>query len=306
MGKPMVLRIATRGSRLALWQANHVRDLLRARAPGLAITLVEVVSTGDAVRDRPLAQLGGVGVFTKEVQEAVLAGKADLAVHSLKDLPTATHPELCLAAVPERGPSGDVLLAPAHKTLEQIPAGGQIATSSPRRRAQLLHVRPDLAIVDIRGNVETRVRKLTEPGLDGLVLARAGLERLGLERAITEEMSWEVLLPAVGQGALGIECRAADEVTRALLRGIEHAPSRAAIDAERAFLGILQAGCHAPAAAAAIVASGHLHLRGRVLDRDGRSRIEGAIEGDADTATHLGASLARELVDRGADAILRP
>lgn len=305
MDKTDVLRIATRGSRLALWQANHVRDLLLARAPGLEVTLVEVVSTADAVGDRPLSQLGGFGVFTKEVQEAVLAGKADVAVHSLKDLPTAMHPALCLAAVPERGPSGDVLLAPARKTLNQIPAGGQIATSSPRRRAQLLHVRPDLAIVDIRGNVETRVTKLREPGLDGLVLARAGLRRLGLEREITEELDWEVMLPAVGQGALGIECRVVDEATRALLRGIEHAPSRAAIDAERAFLGILQAGCQAPAAAAAVIDAGCLRLRGRVLGRDGRARIDGSIEGEPLAAAHLGATLARQLVDRGADAILR-
>ena len=204
------LRIGTRGSRLALWQANHVADLLRPLAAPRPVELVEIQTTGDQVRDRPLAQIGGDGLFTKEIQKALQAGAVDLAVHSLKDLPTIPVEGLCLAAVPRRGASGDAFVSLRHRGFDALPLGAVVATSSLRRRAQVLHRRPDLRLVDIRGNVETRLRKLAEQDLDALILAQAGLERLGLAEAITELLDPTWMLPAVGQGALGLECRADD------------------------------------------------------------------------------------------------
>src|SRR5262245_33986717 len=213
----MNLRIGTRGSPLALWQANHVAGLLRPLAASRGVELVEIQTAGDQVRDRPLAQIGGEGVFTKEIQRALLAGTVDLAVHSLKDLPTVPVEGLTLAAVPRRGPRCDAFISRRHRNFDSLPAGAVVATSSLRRRAQALHRRPDLRLVDIRGNVETRLRKLDEQDLDGLLLAQAGLERLGLGEAITEVLDPAWMLPAVGQGALGLECRADDRATLALV-----------------------------------------------------------------------------------------
>lgn len=300
------IRIATRGSRLALWQANHVKALLLALDPQLQIELVEVVSTGDTVDNRPLFEIGGVGIFTKEVQDAVLAGKADLAVHSLKDLPTQTHPDLCLAAVPPRESVEDVLIAPEHVRLDQLPDGGAVATSSLRRRAQLLRFRPDLHLVDIRGNVETRIRKLQELGHAGLVLAAAGLKRLDLMHHATQVLPHDVMLPAVGQGALGIECRADDAPTRELLSELEDPATRAAVDAERAMLRELQGGCHVPIAAHAFVVDGILQIRGRVLAVNGSECIEGTMEGEAARAEELGTKLAQQLISQGAKQLLFP
>lgn len=299
------IRIATRASRLALWQSEYVRGLLLESAPGRRVELVEVVSTGDAVRDRPLFQVGGVGIFTKEVQEAVLDGRADIAVHSLKDLPTQSPAELILAAVPQRAAPNDVLLSPVHRTLERLPLGASIATSSLRRRAQLKRARPDLRIVDIRGNVETRIRKLHDLGLDGLILARAGIDRLGLADEITEELALETMLPAVGQGALGIECRVGDGPILELLSKMEDSPTRAAVEAERMFLRVIEGGCQVPAGGFGIVADGKLILRGRVLDESGEHCFDGSIDGDPSNATDLGARLAQRLLDEGAGAVLR-
>src|SRR5438128_554703 len=225
----MALHIGTRGSRLALWQANHIADLLRAAVPGIEIELVEIETAGDQVRDVPLAQIGGEGVFTKAIQQAVLARRVDVAVHSLKDLPTIPVAGLVLAAVPLRGPSGDVLVSKRHQAFAKLPPGATIATSSQRRKAQLLHRRPDLKLVDIRGNVETRLRKLSEQNLDGLILAQAGLERLGLGHVITEMLDPSWMLPAVGQGALGLECRASDRPTLDLLEPLNDLPTRLSV-----------------------------------------------------------------------------
>src|SRR5215831_19892741 len=211
------IRIGTRGSKLALWQANHVAERLRPLSAPRPVELVVIATAGDQVRDVPLAQIGGEGVFTKEIQRALLDGTVDVAVHSLKDLPTIPVDGLVLAAVPERGPTGDVFVSEKHRRFDDLPPGAVLATSSLRRRAQALFRRPDLRLIDIRGNVETRLRKLHESGLDGIILAQAGLERLGLGSAVTEVLDPAWMLPAVGQGALGLECRAADPGTRALV-----------------------------------------------------------------------------------------
>jgi hydroxymethylbilane synthase len=298
------LRIGTRGSRLALWQANFVADALRPLAAPRSVELVEIQTTGDQVRDVPLAQVGGIGVFTKEIQRALLDRSVDVAVHSLKDLPTLPVEGLLLAAVPPRGPTGDVFISHRHRHFDELPQGATVATGSLRRRSQLLHRRPDLRLVDIRGNVETRLRKLDEQGLDALVLAQAGLERLGLGAAITHVLDPAWMLPAVGQGALGLECRNDDAPTRDLLRPLDHTPTRQAVLAERAFLFALGGGCLVPIGALATVEEDRLTLRGVVLPADRTRRIEGSVNGAAKEAETLGRRLAEELLAGGAREIL--
>ncbi len=295
------ISIGARGSRLALWQANYIAQQLRAWA---TITIVEIQTAGDRVRDVPLAQLGGEGVFTKELQRALLDRTADVAVHSLKDLPTIPIEGLVLAAVPPRGPTGDAFVSRRYKSFDSLPQGAVLATGSLRRRAQLLHRRPDLKIVNIRGNVETRLRKLDEENLDGLILAQAGLQRLGLDEVVTEILNPEWMLPAVGQGALGLECRADDRATWEVVARLNHSPTRQAVLAERSLLRSLGGGCQVPIGAAGRVTDGTLHLRGVVLDPDGRQRIEAQLNGSADCAEELGHQLAQELLARGAGALL--
>src|SRR6516165_3484020 len=267
------MRIGTRGSPLALWQAHHVTALLRDAAPDLRIELVEIQTAGDQVQGVPLVQLGGEGAFTKAIQQALLEKRVDLAVHSLKDLPTFVVPGLVLAAVPARGPAGDALVSLRHASFDALPSEAVVATSSLRRKAQLLHRRPDLKLVDIRGNVETRLRKLTEQNLDATILAQAGLVRLGLADCITEVLDDAWMLPAVGQGALGIECRDDDAATRQLLAAIDDAATRHAVQAERAMLRSLGGGCHVPIGAKTSLAGGAITLQGVVLSPDGRRRI---------------------------------
>lgn len=298
------LRIGTRGSTLALWQANHVRDRLRALALDRPIELVEIETEGDLIRDVPLVALGGQGAFTKAIQQALLDGRADVAVHSLKDLPTFTVEGLMLAAVPERGPTGDVFVSVKHRSFADLPQGAVVATSSLRRRAQVLHRRPDLKLVDMRGNVETRLRKLVDQNLDAIILAEAGLVRLGLADRITEALDRSWMLPAVGQGALGLECRTDDATTRALVERLNHAETRAAVLAERAMLRGLGGGCSVPIGAATSVADGILTMRGVVLPPDGSKRIEEQIAGQMDHAEALGDELARALLARGAAELL--
>jgi len=296
------LRIATRGSRLARWQAEAVRDMLLARRPDLVVELVIVTSTGDVNRTDPLHKIGGMGLFTKEVQDAVLDGRADVAVHSLKDLPTETPPELVIAAVPARGPTEDVLLAPKHRTLDRLPKGAKVATSSLRRRAQLLRTRPDLQIAEVRGNVETRVRKLLDGEFDGMILAAAGLERLDLFEHVTEVFTPDQMLPAVGQGALGIECRTSDAALRSLLSEIDHPATHEAILAERSFLRTLQGGCQLPIGALAEFDEGLIRLRGNVTSADGTGQFAGEWEGEDPVA--VGRNLAEELIRYGARRLL--
>jgi hydroxymethylbilane synthase len=298
------LRIGTRGSPLALWQAHHVAALIKTLAPQEPVELVEIQTTGDQVRDVPLAQVGGDGLFTKEIQRALQTGAVDVAVHSLKDLPTFAVEGLTLAAVPRRGPTGDAFVSTRHRSFAALPQGATVATSSLRRRAQLLHRRPDLNLVNIRGNVETRLRKLDEQGLDATILAQAGLERLGLGNAITEILDPTWMLPAVGQGALGLECRSADGRTRALLAPLNDAATRAAVLAERALLRGLGGGCQVPIGAATGVEGERLTLRGVVIDVDGKRRVEATLQGVAGAAEELGQRLAEQLLAGGARALL--
>jgi hydroxymethylbilane synthase len=301
----MTIRIGTRGSRLALWQANFVAGKLRAVAGGRSVQIVEIETAGDEVRDVPLPQIGGEGVFTKEIQRALLDGSVDVAVHSLKDLPTAPVEGLVLAGVPQRGPTADAFVSHRHRSFDALPAGAMVATSSLRRQAQVRHRRPDLRLCDIRGNVDTRLRKLHDESLDALILARAGLERLGLAEMITQELDPAWMLPAAGQGALGLECRGDDIVTRELLAQLDHPSTHQAVLAERALLRALGGGCQVPIGAAASVAGEALTLRAAVLSPDGRQRIESQIVGPAAVADTLGMRLAQELLLRGAGQLLK-
>jgi len=299
-----LFRIGTRGSRLALWQANYVAERLRPLAAPRAVELVEIVTAGDQVRDAPLPAIGGEGVFTKEIQRALLAGEVDVAVHSLKDLPTVPVEGLVLAAVPARWPAGDVLVSHRHRTFDALPPGALVATSSLRRRAQALHRRPDLRLVHIRGNVETRLRKLREQDLDALILAQAGLERLGLGGAVTEVLDRSWMLPAVGQGALALECRHDDRAALDLLSALDDRPTRQAVLAERELLRALGGGCQVPIGAETSVTGETLRLRGAVLSPDGTQRIEAELTAPIADAEMLGRQLAQELLQQGAREIL--
>jgi len=298
------LKIGTRGSRLALWQANFVRQALEPLAKPRPVVLVEIETAGDQVRDAPLPQIGGEGVFTKEIQRALLDGQVDVAVHSLKDLPTVPVSGLVLAAVPARGPVADVFVSRHYRRLDELPVGATLATGSLRRRAQLLHRRPDLQMIPIRGNVETRLRKMDEIGIDGLVLAEAGLQRLGLEGQITQRLDAAWMLPAVGQGALGIECRDDDRASLNLVARLDEPASRLAVQAERALLRALGGGCQMSVGAVCTVAGSTLTLRAAVLNEAGTQRIEEQIQGPAEEAENLGRQLAEQLLARGARTLL--
>jgi hydroxymethylbilane synthase len=298
------LRIGTRGSKLALWQANHVAERLRPLAGQRPVELVLIETEGDRVRDRALSQIGGDGLFTKEIQLALLDDRIDVAVHSLKDLPTIPVERLVLAAVPARGPVGDALISRRHHSFDTLPKGATVATSSLRRRSQLLHRRRDLRVQDLRGNVETRIRKLDEQGLDAIVLAEAGIHRLGLESNVTEILDRSWMLPAVGQGALGLECRRDDQVTQALLEPLNHVLTRSAVLAERSFLRGLGGGCLVPIGALGVVDGETLCLRGCVLSVDGSRRVEGEVRGSANEPEAVGHQLAGELLRQGAKELL--
>jgi hydroxymethylbilane synthase len=298
------LRIGTRGSSLALWQARHVADRLLPLAAPRAVELVEIETSGDRFRDAALSQMGGDGVFTKEIQRALLSGAVDVAVHSLKDLPTGIVPRLTLAAVPERGPTGDAFISHKHRRFDDLPAGAVVGTSSLRRRSQALHRRPDLNLVNLRGNVETRLRKLDEQDLDAIILAEAGLRRLGLGSAITELLDPQWMLPAVGQGALGLECRSDDAVTLGLLDRLNDWPTRQAVLAERALLRGLGGGCLLPLGVVSRVEGDRLLLRAAVLSPDGEQRIAAEHNGAAADAEAVGQQLAQRMLASGAGALL--
>jgi hydroxymethylbilane synthase len=287
---------------LARWQADWVAAQLRRR--GIEVELTPITTTGDH-RLGAIAAIGGEGVFTKEIELALLDGRIDLAVHSLKDLPTAVAAGLCLAAVPERAAAADVLVSARAASLAELPAGATIGTGSLRRRTQLLHFRRDLQMKEIRGNVDTRLRKLAEGGYDALVLAEAGLRRLGLEQHIAQVLPWEIVLPAPGQGAMALEIRFDDEPTRHIAAELDHPPTRAAVTAERAMLATLQGGCLAPVAALGRVEAGRLTLVGRVLDRDGVRRIEAADSAPLGEAAALGRHVADALLTQGAGELIQ-
>jgi hydroxymethylbilane synthase len=301
------IRIATRASRLALWQANHVAGLLRASAPHLAVEVVHVTTTGDRDQTGRLSEFGGLGVFTREVQKAVLEGHADLAVHSLKDLPTESAAGLVLAAVPARERTADALVLPAGAAgandLAVVPISARLGTASLRRRAQLWNVRRDLQMLDVRGNVETRIKKLDAGEYDGLVLAAAGLKRLGLAGRISLELLPPIMYPAVGQGALGIECREDDAETIALLARIDDGSAHRGVTAERSLLAHLRAGCHAPVGAATRIAGEELLLEAVVLNLSGTERLFASGRTTADAGS-LGREVAEQLLQQGAGRLI--
>jgi hydroxymethylbilane synthase len=299
-----VLRIGTRGSALARWQSEWVASALKSRHPDLRVELVEIKTQGDADRQSPLSAIGGAGLFTKEIQRALLDGRVEVAVHSLKDLPTAGPPGLRLAAVPAREDEADALIAPRHGRLEGLPEGASIGTGSLRRRAQLLHLRPDLNVVGIRGNVETRLRQALDGTLDGVVLAEAGLKRLGLSGNVTDRLSPPRFLPAVGQGALGIECRDDHGAIRELLDTLNDPMVMAAVRAERRVLAELEGGCMIPLAAWGREDAGHLTLTAAVFGPDGRDVCRAEATGSLDDPDELGRQVVEVLRRDGAERLL--
>lgn len=299
------LVVGTRASALALWQTEHVAKQLRAHLPGLQVAVRRIETRGDRVRDRALSLVGGKGLFVKEIEEALLAGEVDLAVHSLKDMPSEQPAGLMLAAILERADARDALVSrQGTGDLAALPPGARVGTSSQRRRAQILAVRPDLQVLDLRGNVDTRLRKLYQGDYEAIILAVAGLARLGHDDALDQALPPEVMLPAVGQGALCVEARADDAGTRARLAFLDHGPTRQATTAERAFLRRLEGGCQVPIGAYGQIEGDRLWLRGLVASPDGRHVLRDEVSGAAAQAERLGLSLAETLLAAGAGRIL--
>lgn len=292
------LRLGTRASPLARWQADWVAAELRRL--GHDVALVPLSTRGDRQRLEPLGEIGGQGLFTKELQRALLRDEIDLAVHSLKDLPTEPVEGLLLGAIPPRAATADVLVSSRWQSLAELPAGAAIGTGSLRRRAQLWHVRPDLRMLDIRGNIDTRLRKLADGEYDALVLARAGLDRLGLNEQICEILPESIMLPAVGQGALGVEMRSADRELREAVAPLDDAATRAAVTAERAMLAALRGGCLAPVGAKGELEGARLVLRGVVLSGDGSIKLQTRQSGQAHEAERIGRNAAQQLLEQGA------
>lgn len=303
--KKTSLVIGTRGSKLALWQANHIAERLRQAHPGLAVTLQHIVTTGDKILDVPLARIGGKGLFTKELEHSMLNRDIDLAVHSLKDVPTELPEGLTLAVITERSAPEDALISPQYKTIDHLPQGAVIGTSSLRRKAQLLHYRPDLKAIDLRGNIDTRLNKLETGGMDGILLAVSGLKRLGWENRITQIIPPQVCLPAVGQGALALEARDDDAEVLALLACLEHGPSRLAVTAERAFLKEVEGGCQVPIGVYGILKEDRLSLAAVIASPDGRTLLRDTMEGSPDTAAEVGVVLAERMLNAGGREILK-
>ena len=298
------LRIGTRASQLALFQANWVKEKLGQAHSRLRVTLVKIKTTGDKIQDAPLAKIGGKGLFVKEIEEALLAKRIDLAVHSIKDVPTEFPQGLHLSVITKREDPRDAFISREGIPLKDLLQGAKIGTSSLRRQAQLLHFRGDLQLIPLRGNLDTRLKKLKTLGLDGIVLACAGLKRLGLDEKITEILSTDISLPATGQGALGIETRVGDEEVEERIGFLNDPDSSIAITAERAFLKRLGGGCQVPIAAFGWIVGLNLHIDGLVGTIDGKRLIRHHVEGPIKQAESLGIELAEVLLMRGAKEIL--
>lgn len=298
------LTIGTRGSALATWQAEHVAERLRQLDGAPEVALEFIQTEGDKILDVALSKLPGKAFFTKELEQAIVDGRVDLAVHSMKDVETALAPGLTIGAVLEREDPRDVLIARDDLTLDTLPKGAKVGTSSLRRGAFLKRWRPDLEITDLRGNVPTRIQKLDDGRYDAIVLAAAGVIRLGVADRISGWFSDEILLPAVSQGAIAIEVREDDERVNAFVAQLEHPGTRSAVTAERAFLRRVEGGCQIPVGAHATVEGGTLTLKAAICALDGAAAVEGAITGPADAAGDLGTELAVDLLDRGGAAIL--
>jgi len=298
------LRIGTRGSQLALYQANWVKEKLVQAYPHLKVTLIKIKTTGDKIQDAPLAKFGGKGLFVKEIEEALMQRGIDLAVHSIKDVPTELPEGLHLSAITKREDPRDVFISKDGTLLKNLPQRAKIGTSSLRRQAQLLSFRRDFEMIPLRGNLDTRLKKLETMNLDGIILAYAGVKRLGLEEKITEIISTEISLPAIGQGALGIETRMDDEEVEEKIRFLNDPPSAVAISSERAFLRKLGGGCQVPIAAFGQIVGSTLEIAGMVATTDGKTLIRHSLEDTPEEAESLGIRLATILLERGAGKIL--
>lgn len=300
--------IATRGSKLALWQAEWVASQIKELKPELTVELMKIKTTGDKILDVPLAKVGGKGLFVKEIEEALMRNEADLAVHSMKDVPTELPDELHLAVICEREDPRDAFIAPlskdAPKCFTDLPYGATVGTSSLRRSCQLLHLRPDIKIGQLRGNLDTRLRKLDEGVYDAIILAAAGVKRLGWGSRITEELDYAVSLPAIGQGAVGIECRRDDDFINKLIRPLDHFETSVCVKAERALLKKLEGGCQVPIAGHAKFKNGSVRIDGLVGSVEGSRIIKTTAEGQPDEAEKLGINIANELLSMGAKEIL--
>ena len=298
------LRIGTRGSQLALYQANWVKEKLIQAHPTLKVTLIKIKTTGDRIQDAPLAKIGGKGLFVKEIEEALITRRIDLAVHSIKDVPTELPEGLHLSAITKREDPRDVFISGDGTLLKDLPQGAKVGTSSLRRQAQLLHFRGDFEMVPLRGNLDTRLKKLRAMNLHGIVLALAGVRRLGLESRITEIIPTEISIPAIGQGALGIEARVGDEEIEEHIRFLNDPASSIAIIGERAFLRRLEGGCQVPIAAFGRTVGSAIQMDGLVGTIDGKRLIRGHVEGTLEEAEPLGIKLAEVLLTKGAGKIL--
>lgn len=299
------LKIATRQSPLALWQAEHIKARLEAMHAGLSVELVTFVTQGDKILDTPLAKIGGKGLFVKELEAALLDGRADLAVHSMKDVPMALPEGLTLAVICEREDPLDAFVSNQYAHFDELPQGTKVGTSSLRRKCQILKQRPDLDIIDLRGNVGTRLSKLDAGNYDAIILASAGLKRLGLSARIRHTLQPDVSLPAVGQGALGLECREADHAVLELILPLMHDETNACVRAERAFNAYLEGGCQVPIAGYATLSQGKIQMEGRVGSVDGLTLLKAEQSGSAADAEQLGVALAQDLLAQGAGDLLK-
>ena len=302
--KPTI-KIGTRASKLALWQANWVKSTLNENDPAQNIELVTIKTKGDKILDVPLAKVGGKGLFVKEIEQALLDHRIDIAVHSMKDMPAEIPAGLCIGAIPEREDPADVLISKNGRLLSELPPGARIGTSSLRRGAQLLHARPDVVISPLRGNLDTRLRKLENEDLDAIVLAAAGVKRLGLENRITEFFDENLMLPAAGQGALCIEIRENDAEIEAIVTILEHPPTRTVVMGERAFLNRLEGGCQVPIAAHGKIEKNTFILSGLVASVDGKTFIKDIVSGPQETSEAIGIQLAERLISMGAETLVQ-
>ena len=298
------VRIATRKSRLALWQAEYVADAIIQHCPTLKVELLPMTTKGDEILDRSLAKIGGKGLFVKELERAILAGEADFAVHSMKDMPAEMPDGLSIVSVMQREDPRDALVSERVDNISQLPEGASVGTSSLRRQSQLLHLRPDLDIRPLRGNVETRLKRIEEGKFHAIILATAGLNRLGLAHRISAHIDPAEMLPAVGQGAIGIQCRLDDRELIENLAALNHPATKSQVDAERGFSRQLGGSCQSPIAGHAVLDGDNLVLTGRVAMPDGSLIIEGRKSGKIDDAPRIGFELAQELLKQGADEIL--
>ena len=298
------IRIATRKSELALWQANHVAELLRTRHGGIEVELLPMVTQGDIILDQPLAQIGGKGLFLKELERALLSGAADIAVHSMKDVPVEQVPGLVVDVMLERANPYDALLSREGETLSDLPAGARVGTSSLRRQCQLRSIRPDLVVADLRGNVNTRVRKLQEGHYEAIILACAGLERLGMDALITEQLSPPLWLPAATQGTIGVQCREEDDTVAALISSLSDADAVLRTRAERLVATALQGSCQVPLAVYADTLGGQLQISAMVGTPDGTRVLRAESRGAPARVDELAAEVAMDLIGQGADRII--